>query len=226
MRTLILLLTGLVVFGVAPASASARCHGRMPIPDYPSANAYDNVQILRYDGMSCRTALKVAAAAYALPGLRPIYGPQFGGGGFGGPFHVGKLKCWLYSRGSDFRLADCRGDHKYVKFYDHREYYGVSSARAGSGITECGNFVPTPPWGPYHGYWTFRTVMGYTPVYNLTTRNVRCSYARPFSLHMAGYWRGVRHRDGYRCTNHLSNSEDWDIRCTKGRYVIHWQGGA
>jgi hypothetical protein len=123
MKRIILITTGLMMLAAMPASASARCQGPMPMPaGYPSAYAYDNVTVSSYGGMSCARALQIGAATYALPGLRPIYGPQFGGGGFGGPFRVGRLRCWLYSRGSDFRVADCRGPHQYVKFYDHRDY--------------------------------------------------------------------------------------------------------
>jgi len=110
----------------------------------------------------------------------------------------------------------------------------ASSASAAAPIRECGNFVLT---GDHNqGYWTRRVVAGYTPVFNLTTRNVACSSARPFSLKATsrvvgsktGALRGtatVGYR-GYRCRATFANGEDWDIRCTKGRHVIHWQGGA
>lgn len=90
-----------------------------------------------------------------------------------------------------------------------------------SPITECGNYVQT---GVNRGYWTYRTVYGYTPVYNLTTRSVRCSQARPFSLTVTSGMR--RHYQGFACRIRWFNGEDWDIRCTKGAPVVHWQGGA
>lgn len=110
----------------------------------------------------------------------------------------------------------------------------ASSASAAAPIRECGNFVLTGNHD--QGYWTHRLVYGYTPVFNLTTRNVACSSARPFSLRATdrvvgskmGALRGtaaVAYR-GFRCRARFANGEDWDIRCTKGRHVIHWQGGA
>jgi hypothetical protein len=90
-------------------------------------------------------------------------------------------------------------------------------------IRECGNYVFTDT---NRGFWTYLTIPGYTPVYNLTTRNVSCANARPFALLVAGYWPGVRYRNGFRCVNRLFYGEDWDTRCTRGAQVIHWQGGA
>ena len=100
-----------------------------------------------------------------------------------------------------------------------------------AGITECGNWVFTGN-NVWHGYWTFRTVLGFTPVANLTTRGVRCSdarraslnimryYAPPFGSHRNTYWHGFTLRWIF------SNGEDWDVRGTRGSQVIHWQGGA
>ena len=98
-----------------------------------------------------------------------------------------------------------------------------------AGITECGNFVLTG--NGYHGYWTYRTVYGFTPVYNLTTRGVRCSDARPASLNIMrrapsfGSHRNVYYHN-FTCRFRWFNGEDWDVRCTRGGLVIHWQGGA
>jgi hypothetical protein len=92
---------------------------------------------------------------------------------------------------------------------------GFVSTASASGITECGNYG-------FSGPWTSRTVLGGGLVVNLTTRTVRCSYARPFSLHVtpkrAHRYQGLscRWRDFY---------ESYDVRCTKGRQAIHWQGG-
>jgi hypothetical protein len=104
----------------------------------------------------------------------------------------------------------------------------VSAAQA-SAITECGNFVQTTTWE--RGYWTFRIVPGFTPVYNLTTRNVRCSDARAFSFRVMnmlppyGSRRNVYYHN-FTCRITWSYGEDWNVRCTRGRQVIHWQGGA
>jgi hypothetical protein len=123
--TLISIAAGLVLVG--PAGASASCRGIMTTPGYhDSYTSSIDVEVSRYLGMTCSRALRIGAAAYLEPGLRPIYGPQFGGGGFGGPFHVGHLYCWLNTRGSDFTVAACwhgQGrQREYVKFYDQRNY--------------------------------------------------------------------------------------------------------
>lgn len=62
----------------------------------------------------------------------PERGPQFGAGGFGGPFSVGSFHCFLHSRGSDFINAACASGHRYVRFYDHRQYFSI----------------PAPGWSP------------------------------------------------------------------------------
>jgi hypothetical protein len=105
---------------------------------------------------------------------------------------------------------------------------GVAAIPVGaqaSAITECANFVPTG-WSAsqniWRGYWTFNTFAGSTPVTNLTTRNVRCSYARPFSLAVAA--KSSRHHNGFTCRWRHAG-EEYDVRCTKGAQVIHWQGG-
>ena len=89
-----------------------------------------------------------------------------------------------------------------------------------AGITECGNFHPTAAEG---GYWNYRAVDGATPVYNLTTRGVRCSEARRFSLVVSTGARWPRH--GFQEDWHF-HGERYDVRCTRGSQVIHWQGGA
>jgi hypothetical protein len=80
------------------------------------------VEVLRYSGTNCSAALHIAARAYATPGLKIIRGPQFGAGGYGGPFHVGRWHCYLLNRGSDFKNAKCSQGGKHVRFYDHRDY--------------------------------------------------------------------------------------------------------
>jgi hypothetical protein len=98
----------------------------------------------------------------------------------------------------------------------------LPTASAWPPIKECGDFVQTGfAHGRPAGYWTYRTVHGYTPVANLTTRVVQCSYARSFSLtRHGGRWQG------FTCRSRTFYGEDWDVRCTKGNQVIHWQGGA
>ena len=81
--------------------------------------------------MSCSAAPHVAARAYSLRGLRPIFGPQFGAGGFGGPFRVGEFHCYLLARGSDFRDARCRQGAKSLRFFDHRDYTQVRGQEPG-----------------------------------------------------------------------------------------------
>jgi len=113
-------IAGLAFAGSAQATA---CNGVLGTPGYHDAYSSKlDVYVSSYHGMTCPRALRVGAAAYLHPGLRPIFGPQFGGGGYGGPFHVGHLPCWLYMRGSDFLTAKCWSGHEYVKFGDERDY--------------------------------------------------------------------------------------------------------
>jgi hypothetical protein len=123
--TLITIAAGLVIAG--SAAASPNCRGTLTTPGYhDSYTSTIDVQVSRYLGMTCNRALRVGAAAYLHPGLRPIFGPQFGGGGFGGPFQVGRLYCWLNARGSDFTVAACwhgsGRQREYAKFSDQRNY--------------------------------------------------------------------------------------------------------
>jgi hypothetical protein len=123
----------LLLAGLGGASAAANvpdCHApfNMP-PGYGGSYAaqvqrydYDQVEALKYGGMNCSAALHIAARAYAVPGLKVIRGPQFGPGGYGGPFHVGRWHCFLLNRGSDFKNAKCTRGGKHVRFYDHRDY--------------------------------------------------------------------------------------------------------
>ncbi|HUO69273.1 MAG TPA: hypothetical protein VMU39_00730 [Solirubrobacteraceae bacterium] len=128
-RAILIITIASLTFAGGVSQAQASCNGTM---DLGAGYAYVNVQIDRYLGMTCARAVRIGGAAYSLPGLRPIFGPQFGGGGYGGPFHVGHLYCWLDSRGSDFRNAACwhgKGrKREYVKFYDHRDYYMTTRA--------------------------------------------------------------------------------------------------
>ena len=86
-----------------------------------------------------------------------------------------------------------------------------------AGITECGTYDIG-----HHG-WTYHTISGAVPVANLTTRNVPCYLARPFSLYVTRT--GNYHYHGFRFRVRESY-ETYDIRATKGDQVIHWQGGA
>lgn len=56
-------------------------------PGHP-ADGYLQVSVNSHKRMSCAAAVQIAARAYYLPDLKPIRGPQFGPGGWGGPFHV------------------------------------------------------------------------------------------------------------------------------------------
>lgn len=94
-------------------------------------------------------------------------------------------------------------------------------AASAAPIRECGNygwFSPTAT-GPAH--WGYGRTYG-AAITNLTTRNVRCAYARPFATHL---W-GRHHYKGYTCKVTRLGVEYYDIRCTKGNHVIHWQNGA
>ena len=70
-------------------------------------------------------------------------------------------------------------------------------------INECGTY------NPYGHHWTSTKhpdFSGYTPVYNLTTRDARCSYARPFARHVSN-WAAPRHYHGFTCTEVRFNGE-------------------
>jgi hypothetical protein len=106
---------------------------------------------------------------------------------------------------------------------------GLASTAQAAPIIECGTY------NPYANHWTSTThpdFSGYTPVYNLTTRNVRCSDARPASLNIMRHHSPPfgSHRNTYyhsfTCRWQWFYGEDWDVRCTRGSQVIHWQGGA
>jgi hypothetical protein len=113
------------------------CHGAFTFPSAfgfpgtsPSDDIYDAVMVLGRHNMSCSAALRVAAKARALTGLKMERGPQFGGGGWGGPFRTGRFHCFVLSRGSDFIDAKCNRGSRRVRFYDHRQNWSI----------------PTPGW--------------------------------------------------------------------------------
>jgi hypothetical protein len=85
---------------------------------------FDAVQVRARKGMSCSWALHVAAKARWLAGVTVIFGPQFGGGGWGGPFHVSQWHCFVLGRGSDFIDGRCRWGGRAAHFYDHRSNWG------------------------------------------------------------------------------------------------------
>jgi hypothetical protein len=85
-----------------------------------NAFAFDAVQVLRRGGMTCPQAVYIAARARWLKGIKVIYGRQFGGGGWGGPFHVGLWHCYVLNRGSDFLNGRCWRGARYVRFSDHQ----------------------------------------------------------------------------------------------------------
>jgi hypothetical protein len=96
-----------------------------------------------------------------------------------------------------------------------------------AGIIECGNWVQTNGQpGTWH--WSYGYSIPYSPARNLATRIVSCSDARPFALHVG--FSGQRHYRGYICKWHYWRSRryspQFDVRCTKGARVIHWQGSA
>ncbi|HEY4898009.1 MAG TPA: hypothetical protein VII01_18210 [Solirubrobacteraceae bacterium] len=118
---------------LAPRAASAQglgCHGAFASAGAPEGDMYNAVMVLNRSHLSCVSALRIGAEGRALNGLKPVFGPQFGGGGFGGPFHVRDYHCYLLNRGSDFINATCRRGRRWVRFYDHRQYWSI----------------PTPGW--------------------------------------------------------------------------------
>ncbi len=116
----------------ASGQSGLGCHAPFKIPGVPGSDVYDAAMVTRRANLSCRTALDIAAKGYSLPHLRMERGPQFGAGGFGGPFSVGSFHCFLYSRGSDFINAACASGHRYVRSYDRRQYFSI----------------PAPGWSP------------------------------------------------------------------------------
>jgi hypothetical protein len=97
------------------------CHGPFKMPASSIHNTtFDAVQVLSRKGMGCSQALHIAARARWLNGIKVIYGPQFGGGGWGGPFHVDQWHCYVLSRGSDFIDGKCSLGGRRVRFDDHR----------------------------------------------------------------------------------------------------------
>jgi hypothetical protein len=95
----------------------------------------------------------------------------------------------------------------------------VAVAPAGSAVAapirECGNYDPGRGW-------TYRSVSGATPVYNLTTRNVSCRTARRF----ARRYRGTDTYFPKWTCREVRYYESWQVRCTaSGGRVIRWHGG-
>jgi hypothetical protein len=75
--------------------------------------------------MDCSAALDIGGRAFAIPVLKPIYGKRFGAGGYGGRFSVGRFRCYLHSRGSDFRDATCSLGKQTLRFLDQRSYWST-----------------------------------------------------------------------------------------------------
>lgn len=97
------------------------CHGPFTMPGHSiHSTTFDAVQVLSRKRVSCSQALHIAAKARWLKGIRVIYGPQFGAGGWGGPFHVVRWHCYVLDRGSDFIDGRCSLGGQTVRFYDHR----------------------------------------------------------------------------------------------------------
>lgn len=103
------------------ADAAARCHGHFP--NFLGYSYYRlDVTVYYHRKMNCAQAVQLAHRSYSVSGLHVIRDPfAFGGGGFGGPFQVGRFGCFLTARGSDFREAYCSWGSRAVYFYDHRE---------------------------------------------------------------------------------------------------------
>jgi hypothetical protein len=91
-------------------------------------------------------------------------------------------------------------------------------------IRECGHNVT--------GHWSYDDSESGAGVWNLTTRKVRCHYARWFVYHdnfpAHKPHRGMTwHAHGYRCKLLDWDYEYADTRCTASRRrVIHWQSGS
>jgi hypothetical protein len=81
-----------------------------------------------------------------------------------------------------------------------------------STIRECGS---VPDWRGSPG-----------GIVNLTTRHVSCPSARRFAVRVTDRYPTPRHWDGFTCRSFTyPGGELFDIRCTRGVQVIHWQGG-
>lgn len=102
-------------------SRGVGCHGAFQMPGRSIPRTmFDAVQVLTRKRLGCAQALHIAARARWLNGVQVIYAPQFGGGGWGGPFHVGRWHCYVLGRGSDFLYARCVLGSQSALFYDHR----------------------------------------------------------------------------------------------------------
>jgi hypothetical protein len=97
---------------------------------------------------------------------------------------------------------------------------GAASAAA---INECGNYG----WieSKARAGWTYGQIDG-AGIFNVTTRTVRCRYARRFVRSWDGQV-GADHHRRFRCRYVSQDYEYADIRCTRrGGKVIRWQTGA
>ena len=117
------------VMSAGPAHAATRCHGHFP--NFLGYSYYRlDVTAYYHRNVNCAQAVRLAHSAYSLPGLHVIRDPfAFGGGGFGGPFHVGHFGCFLTARGSDFSQAYCSWGSRAIYYYDHRETLRAGPAR-------------------------------------------------------------------------------------------------
>jgi len=92
--------------------------------------------------------------------------------------------------------------------------FAASSAEASAAapIRECGNYD--------YLRWTYGPIQG-AGIYNLTTRNVSCGYARWLASSANGLGRV------FHCRTRRLGSELYDTRCTKsGGKVIRFQNGS
>lgn len=99
----------------------------------------------------------------------------------------------------------------------------VPGTASAAPIKECGNYG----WIEDEGRtgWTYGPIDG-AGIFNVTTRKVRCRYARRFVLSLDGQVGSDRHR-GFKCRYVSEEYEYADVRCTRrGGKVIRWQTGA
>jgi hypothetical protein len=113
----------------------------------------------------------------------------------------------------------------------HAGALAVAGSAQASPIRECGNFAFTSyAHNTWTGHWTFRTLYGFSPAANLTTRNVSCSDARWMALYISRVIRpGGILWSHFFCSLRTYNGEDYDIRCVRSFHayteVVRWQGG-
>ena len=95
---------------------------------------------------------------------------------------------------------------------------GTAGAARRAGITDCGWYQGTTASG--RQIWRAKPQLGFAM--HLTTRSVRCPFARRFVL----TYRGTdQHFPTWRCRE-IQRYESMDLRCVSGTHVIRWVGGS